>query len=34
VGIVINYNENILTSPDAKISNESKEIHMKKLQWS
>jgi hypothetical protein len=33
-GIVIKYNETILTSPDAKISNVSKEIHMLQLQWS
>jgi hypothetical protein len=33
-GIVINNNETILTSPDAKISNGPKEIHMKKLQRS
>jgi hypothetical protein len=31
---VINYNKTLLTSFDAKISNGSKETHMKKLQWS
>jgi hypothetical protein len=30
-GIVINNNETILTSPDAKISNRSEEIHVKQL---
>jgi hypothetical protein len=32
--IVNNNNKTILTSPDAKISNEPEEIHIKKLQWS
>jgi hypothetical protein len=33
-GIVMNNNKIILTSHDAKISNEPEEIHMEKLQWS